>query len=339
MMKHITLVLVCLFFGSLLGDVDGQERIVKELHSKQMLNTYEQGVLTSLRSKPEETVLYPTFNDECSSTVFAFGISDNWGFFAGNNGYGDAEKAQILTFNNSDNFSVIGAIAWFAPAGVVNDGELFAKVYALNGDGTPGELVSTSLPVKASELNPPSDTSVEASFFIFEGEEIKDIMGPEFLLSIDFNNLYESADTVGLYTTEDGCGSGMNSWELWNDGTWATMSAAWEAELDFLLGAVVSFPESTSVDQFISHKGIQLYPAFPNPAKESIQIKYGVENIENARIDIYSLDGKLVQKIQEKSVNPGEHFVQVDISDYPSGQYLYQITTNRGTIASKFTKQ
>jgi len=80
----------------------------------------------TLRSTQEE-VFFPTFGDECTFDLVTVGIRNQWGRVSGMNGLGDREKAQLLTFEGSEAYRVVGAMVWFERPAIVGDGTLIAE--------------------------------------------------------------------------------------------------------------------------------------------------------------------------------------------------------------------
>lgn len=74
-------------------------------------------------------------------------------------------------------------------------------------------------------------------------------------------------------------------------------------------------------------KTFSLLPNYPNPFNPKTLIRISVlENIQ-VQIMVYSLEGKVVQKLYDGELNRGEHQFEFDGSQLPSGIYLYTITT------------
>ena len=274
--------------------------------------------------------------------VTSFGLEESWGFIAGNNEFRDKEKAQLLEFTGSASFSVIGVGGFFVMPSVINDGELTAKVYMMDdGSGGPGALVSTSMPMKASEVVAPNDTSVELSVFAFGEEETPIIDYASFFASIDVSQLYASQDTVGLFHTMEGCGSGSNSWEKWADDTWHSLDSAYDPALniDFLITAVVEFDDQTTADEYINNKGLQLFPATPNPATTRTVLNYGIETADGVEVQVFDNQGKLLRSIHHDVIPAGRHEQEILTYDFSPGAYYYRIATSKSSLISRFIVQ
>jgi hypothetical protein len=80
--------------------------------------------------------------------------------------------------------------------------------------------------------------------------------------------------------------------------------------------------------QIIENQNNKIAPeAYPNPAREIINIPYELNEGEISTIRIYDINGKM---IEQKSV--GYHFnsIELNISNYKSGTYIYECNGNSG---------
>jgi hypothetical protein len=293
-------------------------------------------------SRELEVVFYPTVDDMCSDEVTSFGLEGSWGFISGNNEFGDKEKAQLLEFTGSATFQILGVGGFFVMPSIVGGGMISAKVYMMDeATGGPGELSSTSMPLNISEIIPPSDSAVELTIFDFGEDEIPFVDYASFFAAFDFSALYASQDTVGLYHTMEECGSGSNSWEKWADDTWHSLDSAYNPALniDFLITAIVQFDEMTTVDEYINDRGLQLYPASPNPAQEKTILNYALEQADQVDIQIFDAQGKLIKALTQDLMPAGRHQKEVFTYDYSPGTYFYRIATNNGHLMSRFVVQ
>ncbi|MCB9281165.1 MAG: T9SS type A sorting domain-containing protein [Lewinellaceae bacterium] len=285
-----------------------------------------------------DTLLGDAFSLQCSDNIISY-YSDNWGYVAGNNGYLDKEKAQSLTLGEGSNFKVREVWGFFADAASVGNGALRAKVYSAAGNGAPGTLLGTSSNVSVSNVAT-SDTGLPPTIFSFASAP--SVTGPDFFVGIDISSLYATNDTIALWSTEDGCGDGANAWEKWEDDTWHTIDDqnGWQLELEFLLGAVVEFdPVASQSEPFADVNGLRIYPATPNPAKDDILVSYDLEQGSKVTIDIYTTEGKLLQRIDKGYQAPGKQNETVDLSKLPAGAYVYGVITDKARLMSRFVVQ
>jgi hypothetical protein len=86
----------------------------------------------------------------------------------------------------------------------------------------------------------------------------------------------------------------------------------------------------------ISNSNLNL-TVFPNPATQSARISFSVNNFTKTVISILDMDGKLVKKIDKGQLMTGNHFVDLDLTNIPQGNYFVQINTSTSTQATKLT--
>ena len=292
----------------------------------------------TLRSTQEE-VFFPTFGDECTFDLVTVGIRNQWGRVSGMNGLGDREKAQLLTFEGSEAYRVVGAMVWFERPAIVGDGTLNCRIYTQNSEnGRPDRLVGLSDALKVSEIIPP-DTLSYPTFFNFENGAPITIDEPNFFLSCDFFNLYNTFDTVVMLQTIDGCGDGGNSWELFSDGeTWTNIASAisWEINSDFIMSAVVDFEDPNSDQAFIKNEGLTLYPSFPNPSHDQITIPFSLEKGGALSIDVFDQSGRKIISVEHDFIAAGSQSETIIINNLSAGIYYYRLKSDQGQITSRF---
>jgi hypothetical protein len=77
----------------------------------------------------------------------------------------------------------------------------------------------------------------------------------------------------------------------------------------------------------------------PNPVVSDATIEYGVPEVTNVRLEIYSSEGERKKVLVDNVVMPGSHLVMTDLSDLPNGVYQYVLTTDFGTASGKLLVQ
>lgn len=73
-----------------------------------------------------------------------------------------------------------------------------------------------------------------------------------------------------------------------------------------------------------------LYQNYPNPFNPTTTINYAIPMLNNAngisvKINVFDILGRYLKTLVNKPVNPGNHSVQFDAAEIPSGVYYYQI--------------
>ena len=64
---------------------------------------------------------------------------------------------------------------------------------------------------------------------------------------------------------------------------------------------------------------------YPNPFNASTTITYAVPSAGPVRLDIYNQLGQRIQTVVDQAKAPGRYLVMVDLSDQPSGLYIYRL--------------
>ncbi|MEM1122994.1 MAG: T9SS type A sorting domain-containing protein, partial [Bacteroidota bacterium] len=286
-------------------------------------------------------VLFPTiFQDTlgCGNQLVTFTAgSDVWGFLSGTNGFTDLEKAQRFDYDGN-NYQVLEVDVFFDFVSIVNDGDIFAKVYEIDAEtGGPGELVGVSNAVKMSGV------AVDDEFIVptvFSFSQIPVVQGEQFFVSVDISDLYNTNDTLTIAMTDEDCGVAGETWELFGDGqTWADYSseASWGIPSNILIVAVVEADGlSSTKDLLVGGERIRLHDAYPNPAKDELIIDFELEMSTVVQIEIYNLDGQLIQQIDNNKLPAGKYQERISTADLAAGTYFYGITTEKGRLMNKF---
>jgi hypothetical protein len=111
------------------------------------------------------------------------------------------------------------------------------------------------------------------------------------------------------------------------------------SDMDFSV-TIVEGPPPTSTQEVVTDNNLlRLHDAFPNPAFNQITIPFYLAEATETRIEIYTLNGKLVKSIDLGLLPNGEYQELVSINDLPNGLYLYGILTPEGRLMSKITVQ
>jgi hypothetical protein len=190
-----------------------------------------------------DTLFAPALELECGNTLFDYTLTEQWGTVSGMNGYTDLQKAQRFSYEGATTYSVNEVGVFFSIGEVVEDGEITVNIYSVSSGGGPGSLLGTSDPLNVSDLVIPGEEDpLLPTLFSFSTPSL--VSGDQFFVSVDFTALYETRDTVAIFNTEDGCGDGTTTWELFGDNTtWNNYLSSWELNADLAVFAVVEEQE------------------------------------------------------------------------------------------------
>jgi serine protease len=71
----------------------------------------------------------------------------------------------------------------------------------------------------------------------------------------------------------------------------------------------------------------ELSQSYPNPADRELKIDFSLKENNYSELCIYNLVGEKVKSIVREKLAAGKYTVHVDVSDLPSGQYLYRLVS------------
>jgi hypothetical protein len=93
----------------------------------------------------------------------------------------------------------------------------------------------------------------------------------------------------------------------------------------------VTLPQVNVEDEPNIPKGIRLYPAYPNPFNPVTTIRFivGDEYMPSLQINIFDLNGRLVETLVNGEKAIGEHEITWNGSHLPSGIYFVQLISGR----------
>lgn len=283
-----------------------------------------------------DTIIAPALALPCADLAYTT-RSDEWGFVGGTNNYGDKEKAQRLGYTSADDYRVTEVWGYFEEPSVVDDGLVFAKIYAVNPTtGAPGSLLGQSNGIRVSDIR--SDPTVLLpTIFTFSSPVA--VNADSFFVSFDISNLYASRDTLTLFITDEDCGNGRDAYDRLSDDSWLAFNASgsWGLNSNFFVVAVVEFGDPTGVrDPFVEHEGLRLSPARPNPAAEQVQLPYYLREGGAVTLEVFSSDGRLLYRETAANRPAGEHYWSLPTDNWSSGTYFYAIGTDRSRSMSRF---
>jgi hypothetical protein len=90
----------------------------------------------------------------------------------------------------------------------------------------------------------------------------------------------------------------------------------------------------TSVGSNTPNK-FQLYQNYPNPFNPKTQITFELEDKNHVTLEVYDSIGRKLDKIYEGTADAGKTEVTWNSKDYPSGVYIYKLSTESKSISKK----
>jgi hypothetical protein len=252
---------------------------------------------------------------------FVIYTSDNGGYVAGTNGYGDLEKVEFYEYTGGG--SITEMLIWFvAKAQAANPDNVTGLVYDVTANGNPGNVLgTTTVPMTGI------DTTGSLTSFVFSPPIT---VGDSFFVGIRMSTT--PGDTVGIIMTEENCLSMTNAWELWSDGTtWTRFDdpISWELVSDMGIFPVITTP--SGIDDIVNLPGnFVLKQNYPNPFNPATTIAYDLHKSADVTIKIYNLAGQEVKTLLKGKQPAGSKQVTWDGRDnnghqVASGVYLYRL--------------
>lgn len=86
--------------------------------------------------------------------------------------------------------------------------------------------------------------------------------------------------------------------------------------------------------QFIDEKELTAM-IYPNPAKHYFQLEFEIPDSDRYKIQLHSVDGKLIQKVRNRRYEEGVYVEQVDVLELPDGVYFCSISSEKYSHSKK----
>jgi endonuclease I len=94
-------------------------------------------------------------------------------------------------------------------------------------------------------------------------------------------------------------------------------------------------PTSIESKESKTEMSITLNQNYPNPFNPSTQISFTINTSSQVRLDVFDILGKRVAVLVNRKIATGEHQVQFNAANLPSGVYLYRLSTPAGILTKK----
>ena len=93
---------------------------------------------------------------------------------------------------------------------------------------------------------------------------------------------------------------------------------------------------SVGVEQVIQQVNATGFNLFPNPGKEKFTLRYMLEKPMPVRIDVFDMQGKLIQEISSGTQQQGEITIEFQLSNVPAGNYICKMESPLFSISKTF---
>lgn len=97
---------------------------------------------------------------------------------------------------------------------------------------------------------------------------------------------------------------------------------------------ITALPESHVYDQ--KRRNFFLYQNYPNPFNNSTTITYEVFSRSHVQLSVYNVLGQKLMTLTDRYLQSGKYAVNLDMSSYSGGVYLYRLSSHGRTQTRKF---
>lgn len=88
-------------------------------------------------------------------------------------------------------------------------------------------------------------------------------------------------------------------------------------------------------EELASPFGIQLFQNYPNPFNPETTISFRLNKPSEVTLEVFSIEGRLVQTLANSRFNSGSHSIRFDASSLSSGMYFYRLTSNNQSLTKR----
>lgn len=288
------------------------------------------GMNDGLRT-PTDTLVPPSL-DVAGATLTVYSTQQG-GYVVGANGYGDAAKVQV--FSNTESTMVEQLLFIFGAKEGNGSSVVHARVYALDGTGTASTGPATNAPgtvLGNTDLTVDQCDTTDLTVVTFS---------PAVAVSGDFGVGIDVADLaagtyVGLASTADAAAGAVpdNNWELWSDGAWYTLTAAWPLTFDIAVYAVIG-DGAAGIEDAGAVNNMRMSIIGANPANQQVTVAYELLQSADARLTVMDGKGAKVVDQQMGRTGAGEYRTDLDVRNYADGTYYITIFSDGMPLTKK----
>jgi len=336
---------VTLAFGALVLGANAQSsRIAEVITAKSPFTTFAKAVSTP-------TTIAITTQTSTSLTINSIGSSTSCpggGYVEGKNCLGDKQKANFFapsTFTAVTNSSITAVGFAFYKDG--NEGvsgtanTVTISIYNGSLASGPSGAAIASTTVTLSQILA-AHTNTANTVFLFQAPLPTPVATPAsgFFASISIPSA--AGDTIVVANQLNATSN--TGWQQAANNSWVNMNTFWSAAFGQTYNANLSVYPILNGDQFIDTKvnelskdGLSLSPAFPNPAKDEVNINFNLAQAGSAEITLFDVTGKQAENVKLENLQAGSHSTKIDVSSLNAGIYMYSVKANNAQAFSKLT--
>jgi hypothetical protein len=283
-------------------------------------------------------VVEPEFRElACGDSVsFVLVAEPESGFVTGTNSFNDIAKGQQLRYEANVEYELIDIGVAFAnvDAAALDRSVTVNIFYDLTNIDQP---IATSNPVLLSDISL-SDTEILYTIFTFPNPVVLD--QEAFIVMVDFSDTYtDDPSYMTIFSSVIGCGDGRTAFEIFegDSGTeFGTIFDNWsELNVELLINATVEVVPPSS-DRFL---GLDYATVLaPNPVHRSARLEYTATESGVYRTTLIDLHGRALRTEVADLSSAATTTIDWDLSDLPTGVYVYHIEGPEGIQTGKLSK-
>jgi|TARA_Y100000294_G_C8515487_1_gene320647 hypothetical protein len=99
----------------------------------------------------------------------------------------------------------------------------------------------------------------------------------------------------------------------------------------------VEIPDLALTEKTAIPESISLFPAYPNPFNPTTTIKFNVDekSVGHVNLQIFDMKGRIVESVMNGALNPGQHEIQWNATNQPSGVYIAKLQSRTNIQTTK----
>lgn len=255
------------------------------------------------------------------------------GYIGGNNSNGDKEILQ--KFGVSGSGGVYTILALCGKKTNTNNSLMIAKVYSVDPiTHAPDSFMAETDPIMFADI----DTVFSHLFFATFPFPGVIYTADSFFASIELPT--GAGDTLAVYMTPQNCYSGyQQAFVMKSNGNFSPLNGGvgtYGLNSDFWIWPVF-IPDSSAGNSAISLRDLSLFRAFPNPCSNSITVNFSNNNPSDVWVDFVDELGRIVKTIELGFQLSGIHSVSIDVSNLPTANYYYSVSTSNERLFSQIS--
>jgi len=79
----------------------------------------------------------------------------------------------------------------------------------------------------------------------------------------------------------------------------------------------------------------QVSGAYPNPFNPETTIQFDLPKVAHLNLAIYDLQGRKMVDLLDGALEAGHYTAKWNAANYPSGTYIYRLTSDLGNVSGK----